>query len=338
MTTFCLLMVIPPFLMDQIEYPTFYPSLSPQPSLLHLASTGILVAHVPQVRVVKLRSSNIVILSSLNSQPDSTSTSIHDRKPAPVGSTDPVMPTSRHKCTDADRSLLSASRRQGRVFHFEPPVGNASRPDALELDKTFLDPREPPPKPISNLTANRCSSLDRLECSLMKLEAYGPYHHRKSQSDERAPVRVAHRSDKRPSLPPPRRLKKPQSSHDIAHCNRSHPAYDCLPSGHPFPKQMPVRPCNTPGILPVASLNHEDHEHTLTPGSFMDMDITCAEEASRKRQDPVHHAKNKEKMKGLVGIAKRVSQGVIAWGKNLTGSTKPSNKVQDTVTAHNPRF
>ena len=269
--------------------------------------------------------SNIPIPPSINAHADNTSSNLHTEMRPPVGPMDLVTPIPRQKNADAGRRSLSPRRRQGQVFHFEPSLNNVPHRNAVVLDETFSHPREPPPKPTLNPTPNRCSSLDRLECSLRKLEAHAPRNHRKSQS-EGSPDHVAQRKDKRPSLPPPRRLRQQQSSHEIIHRNLSRPARGCHLSGPPPPVPRPTpfhQP--VPRVCPAVPLgDRDDHrEEDLTPGSFMDMDIAHGEEAWQKRRASFRQVASKERMKSLVSVAKRVSRGVIAWGKNLTGSTKP---------------
>ena len=234
-----------------------------------------------------------------------------------VGSRNPATPIPRHKSADAPSPTQSPRRRQGKVF-FEPPFNNPPRRDPVDLDRMFSCPRPPPPKPPPNSPVNRCSSLDRLERSLLKLEAHAPRNHRKSQSEGRPSDRVIQRKDKRPSLPPPRHLRQQQSSHETMHRNAARPAHDfhCTDRPPPVPRPIPPYQC----VAPRIPLHDDPLEEDLTPGSFMDMDIPHTEEARLKRQTSFRRGK----MKSLVGVAKRVSQGVITWGKHLTGSTKPS--------------
>ncbi|KAH0827917.1 hypothetical protein J3R83DRAFT_3549 [Lanmaoa asiatica] len=275
---------------------------------------------------LQLHSSSGPISPSISPYADNANPSLHNEKPPPVSSRDLVTPIPRHKSADVVRPRPSPRRRQGQVFHFEPPLRNA-----VDLDETFFHPREPPPKPIPNPSANRCSSLDRLECSLRKLEAHAPGNHRKSQSEGRSLNHVAQRKDKRPSLPPPWRLTKQQSIHEIMYHNPSRLAHGCHLSGS-SPPPIPLHQYPVPQTCPAVHLDDEHHEEDLTPGSFMDMDIPLMEEASQKRQASFRQVTSKEKIKSLVSVAKRVSRGVIAWGKNLTASTKPPVTGQETTT------
>lgn len=280
---------------------------------------------------VQVHPSNIPMLPNINPRPDIPNPTLHIDTVAPVRSTDPVTPSARHNKADSVRPSLSPRRRQGQVFLFEPPLGDASRRNAVHLDETFLHPREPPPKPTPNSLANRCSSLDRLERSLLKLEAHAPRNHRKSQSEG---DHVTQRKDTRPPLPPPRRLRKEQSSYEIMHRNTSRPALGrhSADPPPPVPRPTPVPHHVAPLIFPAVPSDGE-----LTPTSFMDMDmdmdIPCTEN-SQKRQTSFPQLKSKERMQYLVRVAKRASRGVIALGKNLTGSTKPA---QETTTVRNSR-
>lgn len=276
---------------------------------------------------------NIPIPPGINPHADNTNPNLHTEMHPPVGSIDLMTPIPRQKSADAGRPSLSPRRRQGQVFHFEPPLNNVPHRNAVVLDETFIHPREPPPKPTSNPPANRCSSLDRLECSLRKLEAHAPRNHRKSQSEGWSPDHVAQRRDRRPSLPPPRRLRQQQSSHEIIHRNPSRPARGSGPPPVPWP--IPLhQPVSR--VCPAVPLNdrgdHREEDLTGTPGSFMDMDIPHTEGAGQKRRTSFRQVASKERMKSLVSVAKRVSRGVIAWGKNLTGSTKSPVAGQETTT------
>lgn len=280
---------------------------------------------------VQLHSSSIPI----NPHADNANASLHNEKPP--------SPIARHKSADPIHRSLSPRRRQGQVFHFDPPLSNAHRRNALDLDETFTRPREPPPKPTPIPLSNRCSSLDRLECSLRKLEAHAPANHRKSQSEGRSLDQVTQRKAKRPSLPPlppplppPRRLKKQRSTHETIHCSPSRPAVDCHFSGpsSPVSRPVPLHQYVAPQTCPAVLLDDKHREEVHTPGSFMDMDIPLTDEASQKRQSSFRKATSKEKMKNLLS---RVSRGVSAWGKNLTGSTKPSTTGQKMTTVQSAR-
>ena len=266
------------------------------------------------------------------SSADNADPFLHCEVPLPVESRNLATPIPRHKSADAARPSPSPLRRQGQVFHFEPPLSNAPHQNTVDLDETFFHPREPPPKPTPNPPANRCSSLDRLECSLLKLEAHAPVNHRKSQSEGRSSDRAAQRKDKCPSLPPPRHLRQQHSIHEITHRKPLPlpPAHGCHFSGPPPPVPRPMLSHQyvAPRICPSAPSDHVHLEKHLTPGSFMDMDIPHAEEAGPKRRTSFRQMKSKEKMKSLVSAAKRV----LAWGKNLTGSTKPPVTIQETTT------
>ena len=322
-----------PLVPDASKQPDILPfGLTPTKSLASRKHRNANLSH-PTNTNVTLHSSNIPISPSINPH------ALHNEKPPPVGSRDLV--TRHQKRGSAARPSLSPRRRHGQVFHFEPPLGNASHRNAVVLDETFFHPREPPPKPTPNPPANRCSSLDRLECSLRKLEAHAPSNHRKSQS-EVVPQHVTQRKDKRPSLPPPRHLKKQQSRDEIIYRNVSRPAHDCRLSGPPPPVPRPTPPHQS--VVPqvctaIPSDDRDDHhEEDLTPGSFMDMDIPHTEEVWQKRPTSFRRVAGREKMKSLVSVAKRVSRGVIAWGKNLTGSSKPPVTGQETTTVQSVSF
>ncbi|KAF8134635.1 hypothetical protein EV363DRAFT_1397028 [Boletus edulis] len=263
----------------------------------------------------------------LLSSPSATNPSLYNQGPPPVGSRDLATPIPRYKNPDAERPS-SPRRRHGQVFHFEPPLPNAPHRNALDLDQTFCSPRAPPPKPTPTPSANRCSSLDRLECSLLKLEAHAPRNHRKSRSEGRSSDRVPQRENKRPSLPPPRHLKKRQSSHEIVPHHLSRSTHGRHFSGPAPPVPRPILPHQSvaPPIRPAAPLDDDLFEEDVTPGSFMDMDIPHIEEAGQKRRASFRQVKCKERIKNLVSAAKRVSRGVIAWGNFLTGSTKPAQE------------
>ena len=312
-------------------------SLTPTKSLASRKHRNASLAH-PTNTNVPVHLPNIPTSPSIN--PHADNASLHNEKPPPVGSRDLVTSIPHHKSADAGRPSLSPRRRQGQVFHFEPPLSNAPHRNAVVLDETFFHPREPPPKPTPNPSANRCSSLDRLECSLRKLEAHAPGNHRKSQSDGWSPNHATQRKDNRPSLPPPRRLKRQQSSHEIIHRNPPRPAHGChfRVSGPPppLPRPTPLQYV-APRVVPMD--DRDDHyEEDLTPGSFMDMDIPHTEEAWQKRRTSFRQVTSREKVKSLVRVAKRVSRGVIAWGKNLTGSAKPSVTGQETTTVQSASF
>lgn len=293
----------------------------------------------PTNTTVQVHPPSIPISPSINPIANNANATLHNEKPRPVRSRGLVTSIPRHKGADAVRPSLSPRRRQGQVFHFEPPINNAYHRNAVDLDETFVHPREPPPKPTPDPPANRCSSLDRLECSLRKLEAHAPSNHRKSQSEGWSPVHVVQRKDKRPSLPPPQRLKKQQSTREIVRRNPSHQGVDCHFSSPPppVPRLIPPHQYVVPRSCPGTPLDDEYREEDHTPGSFMDMDIPLMEETSEKRQASFRQVTSKEKMKSLVNMAKRVSRGVIAWGKNLTGSTKPSVNGQEITTVQSTR-
>ncbi|KAG8213982.1 hypothetical protein J3R82DRAFT_10732 [Butyriboletus roseoflavus] len=301
-------------------------SITPTKSLASRKHRNASLPH-PTNTNVQLYSCSTPISPSVNPHTDDANASLHNEKhPTPIA---------RHKSADAIHRSLSPRRRQGQIFHFEPPLSNAHHRNAVHLDETFSHPREPPPKPAPIPPANRCSSLDRLECSLRKLEAHAPGNHRKSQSEGRSLDQVAQRKDKRPSLPPlppPRRLRKQRSTHDTMRRSPSRPAVDGHFSGPSSPVSRPI-----PRTCPAVPLDDEHCEEIHTPGSFMDMDIPLTEEASQKRQVSFRQVTNKEKMKSLLSVASRVSRGVIAWGKNLTGSTKPSAPGQKTTTIQSVR-
>ena len=266
------------------------------------------------------------IFPNITPRSDRSTPILHSDEALPV----PVTPTPRHK-NDSVRPSLSPRRRHGQVFHREPPLIDAPRRNVAVLDETFIHPREPPPKPILDSPPNRCSSLDRLERSLLKLEAHAPRNHRKSYSEERSSIYAAQRMDKRPSLPPPRRLKKEHSSHDIRYRNPSLPTHGRrLSDPPPVPTPIPVRQHVAPPISPASPIDEE-----LTPTSFMDMDIPWMQETSQKRQASFRQLTGRAKMKSLVRAAKTASRGVIAWGKNLTGSTKPSVAGLETTAIQN---
>lgn len=283
---------------------------------------------------VRVHQSSIPISPSVNPHADNANASLQSEKPPPVKSRDLVTPIARHRGVDAVRPSLSPRRRQGQVFHFEPPLSNRYHRNAVDPDEAFFHPREPPPKPTLSPLANRCSSLDRLECSLRKLEAHAPGNHRKSQSEGRSPDYLAQRKDKRPSLPPSRHLKKQQSTHETMRRKPSCHAVDCHFSASPLlvSRSIPLHQYIVPRTCPAVPLDDEHREEDHTPGSFMDMDIPLAEEASQKRRASFRQVTSKDKMKSLVRVARRMSRGVIAWGKNLTGSTKPSVTGQETAT------
>jgi len=76
-------------------------------------------------------------------------------------------------------------------------------------------------------------------------------------------------------------------------------------------------------------LYDEPRGENTTPGSFMDMDIPQIE-VSQKPQASFPS----NKMKNLIIVARRLSRGMIAWGKNLAGSTKLS--LEETTTSKPP--
>ena len=241
-------------------------------------------------------------------------------------------PFARRKNVGGVRPSLPLTRRQGQVFHIEPSLGVPPLQNAVDLDETFIHPREPPPKPTSNSPADRCSSLDRLEQSLLKLEAHAPRKHRKSQSEEQAPHYIAHWKNRRPSLPPPRRLKREPSSHEIMPRLPSRPTHayhfsDCPPLPGPVPLPQNV----APKISSIAP--NEDR----LPGSFMDMDIPCTKETLEKRQASLCQLPGKEKVKSLVRAAKTASRGVITWGKFFMGTPKSPAAGHETAIIGNSR-
>ncbi|KAF8556351.1 hypothetical protein OG21DRAFT_1495583 [Imleria badia] len=259
---------------------------------------------------------------------------LHNEVPPPIGSRNLAMPIPRHKSSDATRLTPSPLRRQGQVFHFDPPLSNAPHQNPVDLDETFFHPRKPPPKPTPNSPANRCSSLDRLESSLLKLEAHAPRNHRKSQSEGRSSDRVVQRNDNRPSLLHPRHLRQQHSIHEIMHRNPSRPAHGSHFSGPPpVPRPILSQQYVAPQICTSVPSNEDHLGEDRTPGSFMDMDIPRAEEAGQKRRISFRQMKSKEKMKSLVSAAKRV----IAWGKNLAGSTNPPVTAQEMTTVQSAR-
>ncbi|KIJ67835.1 hypothetical protein HYDPIDRAFT_25302 [Hydnomerulius pinastri MD-312] len=240
-------------------------------------------------------------------------------------------PIPRHKSAEAMRPSLSARKRQGQVFHLGESISLRPSSSAADMNEAFIRPREPAPEPMPP-PAKRISALDRLESSLVKLKSHSPSHHHKSQSDapegaERSSGDLAKLREKRPSLPSLLRPQKQRSSQDLSqrHVARSargrHFSSPVVPaSGSTW--TIPEDSIDSPSG--AAPLNSYHRCKKLAPvGSFMDMD------APTKKPPLPHRASlrtsmNKEKMKKLVKAAARMSQGVVAWGKNLAGSMKPT--------------
>ncbi|KAF9227303.1 hypothetical protein BS17DRAFT_458461 [Gyrodon lividus] len=242
-----------------------------------------------------------------------------------------AVPTPRYKSAETIRPSLSARRCQGQVFPLKEPTGHGPSRSAVDIDEAFIHPREPVPKPTTS-PAKRISALDRLESSLIRLKAHAPGHHHKSQSETEGSRRsfkdLVQTKEKRPSFPSVLRPRKQRSSHDISHRDMARPA-----RGRHF--SSPVPPVSGPSwaapqatmesTCVTALLNATHHSEKRAPvGSFMDMDAPTRKPTQPHRTS-FRSSVNKEKVKKLVRAAARMSQGVVAWGKNLAGSKKSAS-------------
>ncbi|KIK97746.1 hypothetical protein PAXRUDRAFT_9998 [Paxillus rubicundulus Ve08.2h10] len=245
-------------------------------------------------------------------------------------------PIPRYKSAENVRLSQSARRRQGYIFMPRGSLDHGANGSSLDINEVFTHPREPAPKPTTS-PANRISALDRLESSLDRLKAHAPGHHHKSQSEAGGPMRaskgLAQATEKRPSLPSVLRPRKQRSSHDISHRNVAHSV-----RGRHYSSSIP--PVSGPSwaapqdamesICPTAPLSVTCPSGKRAPvGSFMDMDAHI-QKPTQPHRASFRSSVNKEKVKKLVKAAARMSQGVIAWGKSLTGSIKSGNTRGET--------
>ncbi|KIJ18664.1 hypothetical protein PAXINDRAFT_8913 [Paxillus involutus ATCC 200175] len=245
-------------------------------------------------------------------------------------------PIPRYKSAENVRLSQSARRRQGQIFTPGDSIDHRPNRSLLDMDEAFIRPREPVPKPTTS-PANRISALDRLETSLDRLKAHAPGHHHKSRSEaegsRRAFEGLVQATEKRPSLPSVLRPRKQRSSHDVSHRNAARPARGRHSSSSIPPVAGPswAAPQDaTESTCATAPLNVAcpSGKHA-TVGSFMDMDAHIQKPPQPHRAS-FRSSVNKEKVKKLVRAAARMSQGVVAWGKNLAGSIKSGNTRGET--------
>ncbi|KAH7926701.1 hypothetical protein BV22DRAFT_1127942 [Leucogyrophana mollusca] len=258
------------------------------------------------------------------------------------------LPVSRDNSVDIVDSRNVSLRRWGQVFDLQSTgiVTNRSavsiNSEASKTAREAIQPRAPSTK--------RASALDRLELSLSKLKAHGPASQRRSQTfTEEDTATLPSRGsffkrERRPSLPAAlARPKKHQSSavfpltgttgkgslrdrHFSSPVHQSVPYLPYAPLHVPdFPEALRAPPrLERYDILQRRSAKQRplvEDEDVPPMRSFMDMDMG-AEKAHSPRRASMRTSVNTEKMRRLGRAAARLSQGVVAWGKNLTGSKK----------------
>jgi hypothetical protein len=215
------------------------------------------------------------------------------------------------------RSIDSDLRRRGQIFNVETTrPASSGGPTAADVDMSFVPTREPPlPPPLTALSATRVTALDRLESSLSRLKAHGS-HQRKPSSTEKVSIRVhASSGDRRsPQCTTPRERKHhsgvtargpyPRSAHGR---HFSSPVADGVP-GRPKPPQTETDPINAHLRERAAKLFPYPENRELTMRSFMEMDVAPPKTPPPRRTSRIGR------------VAARLSQGIMNFGKNLTGS------------------
>lgn len=211
------------------------------------------------------------------------------------------------------KSTDSNLRRRGQIFNVETRVVHAASSGAVDLYKSYVPTRDPPPlPPLPGPSARRVSALDRLETSLSKLKAHNS-HQRKSSKVEKVNVRS---EDRRPSPFTTPRDRKHQSSVAVhlPDSRSGHGRHFSSPMANVTPHQShrkapraETRPVNAHLQERAAKLFPYPENRELSMRSFMEMDVVPPPPPPPRR------------MSKLGRVAARLSQGITNWGRNITG-------------------
>ncbi|KAG1752995.1 hypothetical protein EDB19DRAFT_979933 [Suillus lakei] len=212
------------------------------------------------------------------------------------------------------RSTDSNLRRRGQIFNVKKQVIHAASSGAVDLCKSYVPTRDPPPlPPLPAPSARRISALDRLESSLSRLKTHNS-HQRKSSRIEKV---NAPSEDRRPSTSATPRERKHQSSvatriPDSSSGHGRHfssPMADvALGQNHRKAPRAETGPVNARLQERAAKLFPYPENRELTMRSFMEMDIVPPPPPPPCRTSR------------LGRVATRLSQGITNWGRNITGS------------------
>lgn len=213
------------------------------------------------------------------------------------------------------RSNDSNIKRRGQIFNVEKQVTHAASDSAVDLHRSYVPTRDPPPlPPLPAPSVRRVSALDRLETSLSKLKAHNP-HQQKSTKVEKA---NAPSEDRRSSPFATPRERKHQSSvtarlPDSRSGHGRHfssPMSDVIPRQNhrkvpraetgPFDARLQERAAK---LFPYP----EPENQELSMKSFMEMDVAPPQPPPPRR------------ISRLGRVAARLSRGITSWGRNITG-------------------
>ncbi|KAH7916513.1 hypothetical protein BJ138DRAFT_1108615 [Hygrophoropsis aurantiaca] len=261
------------------------------------------------------------------------------------------IPVSRDNSLDIVDTHNVSLRRWGQVFELQPKAfasNHSSESITPESSRPGRNVR-PPPSPVTKPT----SALDRLELSLSKLKSHAPLSQPQCRIfTEDDTANLPHKGsffkrERRPSLPAVTGMrtltKKHQSSMPLSNAGAtgssgrgslrdrhfSSPVHQSVPY-LPYPPlhvpdfpdtlRAPPRlelydPFGRRGGFDKQCTFSDDHIPTMH--SFMDMDMGVENKHSSRRAS-ARTSIGSQKMKRLGKAASRLSQGVVAWGKNLT--------------------
>jgi hypothetical protein len=209
-------------------------------------------------------------------------------------------------------------RRRGRIFVNveEAKIHSTSSVVSVNVDRSFVPTRKPPPPPLPALPPKRVSALDRLDFSLSRLKAHGS-HQRKPSSMEKADV-CGHASleARRPPLSAASmiRERKHQSGATarVPYPRSAHGRHFSSPmlGGTPERPKAPrteTDPTNAHLQERAAKLFPCPENREVSMKSFMEMDVA----------PPI--AQPPRRTSRLGRVAARLSQGIANFGKNFTG-------------------
>lgn len=211
------------------------------------------------------------------------------------------------------RSNDSNLRRRGQIFNVEKQVMHAASDSAVDLYRSYVATRDPPPlPPLPAPSVRRVSALDRLETSLSKLKAHNP-HQRKSSKVEKA---NAPSEDRRSSLFATPRERKHQSSVTarLPDSRSGHGRHFSSPMSDVTPRQSHRKvpraetgPFDARLQERAAKLFPYPENQELNMRSFMEMDVAPPQPPPPRRTSK------------LGKVAARLSRGITSWGRNITG-------------------
>lgn len=263
--------------------------VTPQPSVTSGSVTGSNASTCEdQVDVVAAKSMNVPVILATSSNE------------APL-----------HRQLSLRRARTDSNlRRRGQIFNIEKQVIHAASTGTVDLYRSYLPTRDPPPlPPLPAPSIRRVSALDRLETSLSRLKSHNS-HQRKSSRVEKV---NAPSDDRKPALSTTPRERKHQSSAARIPDSRSgHGRHFSSPmpedQNHRKAPRVETGPINGRLQERAAKLFPCPENRELTMRSFMEMDVVPPKAPPPRR------------ISRLGRVAARLSQGITNWGRNITGS------------------